>query len=59
MSVVIKIQNNRIFHIKNNNGNEDPLESVDEKYVLNFHNMENPAIGRHGQGSANRMKVVR
>ena len=54
MSAVIKSQNKCISYIKNNNGDEDPLDSGDEKYILKPPNRKNPALECQGQGSANR-----
>ena len=53
---IIKIQNKRIYHIKTNNGDDEPLDSGDEKNVLNIPNREKPALTCQEQGSVKSTK---
>ena len=57
LSAIIKIQNKRIFHIETNNGNEDSLDSGNDKSVLNRSNRNKPALVIHGKVIAKRTTV--
>ena len=57
LSAIIKIQNKRIFHIETNNGNEESLDSGNDKSVLNRSNRNKPALVIHGKVIAKRTTV--
>ena len=46
---IIKYQNNCICHIKANNGDEDIMDSSDEKSVLNLYNRETLFLDSNGK----------
>ena len=56
MSAFIRIQNKHIRNIETNNGVEDPLDSSDDKSVLNLFNRDNHTLGHQGQGSTKKKK---